>query len=292
MIFTEPRDPGFITVRRGGALSDAHHHLLALWAAACAEHVLHLFEEALPGDDRPRHAIEQNHAWVRGKITMGQAHKAAFAANAAAKEVSDAAKYAAYAAGQAVAVAHVPAKRARRCSLCDQSHTTPKCLTPGCLMCTFGSMSNQSPRESRKFLSSEFLRWLRIVEDHSQKLIEEHLKPFGLSLSQGFLFGLIADSALKGIAPLQKDLERDMRLVTSSITNLVQGLERKGLIFRMDSAADGRAKELHVTKNGWKVREELGRHVTDWQGALARSLTDKELAVAVQLLRKMGRSYE
>jgi MarR family transcriptional regulator, repressor for mepA len=153
-------------------------------------------------------------------------------------------------------------------------------------------MSNQSRKESREVLSSEFLRWLRIVEDHSQKLIEEHLKPFGLSLSQGFLFGLIADRALKGIAPLQKDLERDMRLVTSSITNLVQGLERKGLILRKDSATDGRAKELHMTKKGWKVREELGRHVTDWQGALTSSLTDKELAVVVQLLRKMGRRYE
>jgi DNA-binding MarR family transcriptional regulator len=163
-------------------------------------------------------------------------------------------------------------------------------LTQGCLIRTFGSISNQSPRKSREFLSSEFLRWLRILEDHSQELIEEHLKPFGLS--QKYSFGLIADWALKGIAPLQKDLERDMRLVESSNTNLVQGLERKGLIFRMDSASDGRAKELHVIEEGWKVREELGRHVTDWQVALTRSLTDEELAVVVRLLRKMGRSHE
>ena len=149
-------------------------------------------------------------------------------------------------------------------------------------------MSNQASRGSRAFLNSEFIRWLRVVGDHSEKLIEEHLKPFGLSLSQGLLFGLIADWALKDVAPLQKDLEKDMRLVTSSITNLVQGLERKGLILRTDSTTDGRAKELHVTKEGWKVREKLGRHVTVWQGALTRSLTDKELAVVVQLLRKMG----
>ena len=149
-------------------------------------------------------------------------------------------------------------------------------------------MSNQTSRGSRAFLNSEFIRWLRVVGDHSEKLIEEHLKPFGLSLSQGLLFGLIADWALKDVAPLQKDLEKDMRLVTSSITNLVQGLERKGLILRTDSTTDGRAKELHVTKEGWKVREKLGRHVTDWQGALTRSLTDKELAVVVHLLRKMG----
>ena len=155
----------------------------------------------------------------------------------------------------------------------------------------YSSMSNQK-RESREFLSSEFLDWFRIVEDHSHDLIEKHLKPFELSLSQGLLFGLIADWALKGIAPLQKDLEKDMRLVTSSITNLVQGLERKGIIFRVDSATDGRAKELHVTEKGWKMCEKLGRKRIDWQLELTRPLTDEELVVAVQLLRKMGRSYE
>lgn len=108
-IFIEPRDPRFITIRRGGTLSDANHHLLAAWAATCAEHVLHLFEEACPGDDRPRQAIELTHAWIRGEITMRQAHNAAFVANAAAKGVPDAAKYAALAAGQSVAVAHVAA---------------------------------------------------------------------------------------------------------------------------------------------------------------------------------------
>ncbi len=44
MIFSQPRDPRFITIRRGGTLSEANHHLLAIWAAKCAEHVLPLFE--------------------------------------------------------------------------------------------------------------------------------------------------------------------------------------------------------------------------------------------------------
>lgn len=108
MIFVKPRDPRFITLRRGGTLTDANHHLLALWAADCAEHVLHLFQAVQPQDERPRMAIEISRAWARGEITMGQARKAAFASNAAGR-VSGAAKFAAYAAGQAVAVAHVPA---------------------------------------------------------------------------------------------------------------------------------------------------------------------------------------
>lgn len=101
------RDPRLITVRRGGTLKDADHHLLAVWAADCAEHVLHLFEQVHPGDERPRRAIEQALAWVRGEITMTQARTAAFAAHDAAREASGSAKEAARAAGHAAAVAHM-----------------------------------------------------------------------------------------------------------------------------------------------------------------------------------------
>jgi hypothetical protein len=109
MILPKVRDPRFITLRRGGTLTDADHHLLALWAAACAEHVLPLFEAAQPADSRPRHAIEQARAWVRGEISMSQARAAAGHAMAAARDLRGAPRHAAYAAGQAAAVAHVAA---------------------------------------------------------------------------------------------------------------------------------------------------------------------------------------
>lgn len=109
MILPKKRDPRFVTIRRGGTLTDADHQLLALWAAACAEHVLDLFEKAQPADPRTRQALEQVRAWVRGEITMSQARTAAGHANAAARELRGAARYAAYAAGQAAAVAHVAA---------------------------------------------------------------------------------------------------------------------------------------------------------------------------------------
>ncbi|GAB3283844.1 hypothetical protein GCM10027347_60630 [Larkinella harenae] len=68
-----------------------------------------MIEQANSDDKRPRQAIELTRAWVRGEIPMKQAHQAAFAANAAAKGMPEAARLAALAAGQAVAVAHVAA---------------------------------------------------------------------------------------------------------------------------------------------------------------------------------------
>ena len=109
MILPKKRDPRFITLRRGGTLQDADHYLLARWAADCAAHVLHLFEEVRPDDDRPRRAIELARAWARGEVTMTQARTSAGFANAAARDLAGAARHAAYAAGQAAAVAHVAA---------------------------------------------------------------------------------------------------------------------------------------------------------------------------------------
>lgn len=109
MILPKIRDPRFVTRRRGGTLTDSDHHLLALWAASCAEHVLDLFESAEPGDARPRRAIEHARAWVRGEVTMKQARAAGGHAMGAARDLRGAARHAAYAAGQAGAVAHVAA---------------------------------------------------------------------------------------------------------------------------------------------------------------------------------------
>jgi hypothetical protein len=93
MILSKVRDPRLVTIRRGGTLTDADHHLLALWAAACAEHVLELFESARPEDPRPRQAIEQTRAWVRGEATMMQARAAGGHAMGAARDLRGAARF-------------------------------------------------------------------------------------------------------------------------------------------------------------------------------------------------------
>jgi hypothetical protein len=109
MILPKVRDPRLVTIRRGGTLTDSDHHLLALWAASCAEHVLDLFEAAQPEDPRPRQALEHVRAWVRGEVSMTQSRAAGGHAMGAARDLRGAPRHAAYAAGQAGVVAHVAA---------------------------------------------------------------------------------------------------------------------------------------------------------------------------------------
>ncbi len=83
---------------------------MAIWAADCAERVLPFYEEAHPKDERPRKAIETCRTWVStGKFNMAEIRGISLAAHAAARDAkkNSAACFAARAAGQAVATAHV-----------------------------------------------------------------------------------------------------------------------------------------------------------------------------------------
>lgn len=87
------------------------HSILAIWAADCAERVLPYFEDERPNDNRPRKAIEACREWARtGTFKMADVREVALAAHAAAREMAEnsAARFAARAAGQAIATAHVP----------------------------------------------------------------------------------------------------------------------------------------------------------------------------------------
>jgi len=95
-----------VAEHRGGPLGSADHRRLALWAAACAEHVLDV-TWADERDRRPHAALAAARAWAASGISAGIARQAALAAHAAARGTDGAARAAARAAAHAAATAHM-----------------------------------------------------------------------------------------------------------------------------------------------------------------------------------------
>ena len=81
-------------------------HAVALWAAACAEQALPIFESFHPADTRPRQAIEAARDFGRGKKRDKALRIVALAALKAGKGVDEPSKYAARAATLAASVAY------------------------------------------------------------------------------------------------------------------------------------------------------------------------------------------
>src|SRR5258708_9595190 len=131
VILPKDRDPRLVTIRRGGTLTDSDHHLLALWAASCAEHVLDRFELIRPDDPRPRQAIEQARAWARGEVTMSQARAAGGHAIAAARDLRGPTRHAPFAAGQGAGDALLTTAELRTAGHSIQAHPSARSAGEG-----------------------------------------------------------------------------------------------------------------------------------------------------------------
>ena len=91
-------------------LPEAERRILAAWAASCAEHVLHIFEEQAPRDDRPRELLARARAFARGDLGVAEGIRRRLSGGVPLDEMpGPAAAAAARAAGQAAGVVHMGA---------------------------------------------------------------------------------------------------------------------------------------------------------------------------------------
>jgi DNA-binding MarR family transcriptional regulator len=104
---------------------------------------------------------------------------------------------------------------------------------------------------------------VRSAARHVTQLYDQFLAPVGLHVTQ---FSILAKLKRRGPLTINA-LAKDMVMDRTTLSRNVLPLERDGLIKIEASAADGRAKELHLTKAGDK-RLQAGREA--WAQAQAR----------------------
>ena len=85
----------------------------------------------------------------------------------------------------------------------------------------------------------------------------------------------------------QRDIEREFSITRSTVTNILQLMERKGYIARQSVAQDARLKQLVLTEKGRQFHGNtmLALHQTDEY--VASLLTEEENTELLRLLNKL-----
>ena len=85
----------------------------------------------------------------------------------------------------------------------------------------------------------------------------------------------------------QRDIEREFSITRSTVTNILQLMERKGYIERRSVPQDARLKQLVLTEKGRQFHENtmLALHQTDEY--VASLLTEEENTELLRLLNKL-----
>jgi MarR family transcriptional regulator, organic hydroperoxide resistance regulator len=123
---------------------------------------------------------------------------------------------------------------------------------------------------------------LRAAKSH-RALAASLLRPLGLHAGQETLLMQLWDENPQ----TQTQLINDLQLDASTVTKMVQRLERQGLVRRSVSKADGRAVDVGLTADGMALRSKVKRMWGDLEVLSLKHLTEDERLTLADLLGKV-----
>lgn len=85
----------------------------------------------------------------------------------------------------------------------------------------------------------------------------------------------------------QRDLEAEFHVRRSTVTGMLKGMEKKGLIRRLPVAEDGRLKRIVLTAQAKNLHEEVETAVTRMEEIALRGLSEAETNFFLEILEKM-----
>ena len=85
----------------------------------------------------------------------------------------------------------------------------------------------------------------------------------------------------------QKDIEKDLYLKNSTVTEILKRLENNGFLYRTASEKDGRYKKIVLTEKGKNIYDEMHKKALIFETKFTQGMTKGESEILFELLQKV-----
>lgn len=90
----------------------------------------------------------------------------------------------------------------------------------------------------------------------------------------------------------QRDIEMEFSIRRSTVTGILQLMEKNGLIVRKSVDYDARLKKLVLTPKAIALHEMIEKEITQFEAQLVKGLTEEEINSFLSTLEKMRKNIE
>lgn len=122
-----------------------------------------------------------------------------------------------------------------------------------------------------------------------EKLSNQVLAPYELSNAQYKIMMTLYRHADKTVR--QADIEEQFSLTNPTVTGIIQNLEKKGLIQRVQNPNDKRSKLLCLTAKAYEIRDEVEQLGEALESQVTEPLSAQECEQLCALLKKMLKTH-
>ncbi len=167
-------------------------------------------------------------------------------------------------------------------------------LTSGALYGKMGEIVRCLTKKAREAMNTKsttpledfrFGRELQNVANRFRRLGDENLQKEGITISQLRVIAYISCHGEETV--YQKTLEEHFEIRRSSVTGLLQNMEKSGLLKRTGSSKDARAKIVSLTEKGRELDEKLRNYIQGVESELMKGFEKEEKELLRGFLLRM-----
>lgn len=121
--------------------------------------------------------------------------------------------------------------------------------------------------------------------------IGKEASKYGVTSVQGRILGFLNHkSHVKDI--FQKDIEEELDIRRSSVTSVLQLMEKNGYIKRVSVSEDARLKKIVITDKGLETNKNVYSSILKIEKILRDELSDEEIGMFVNLIDRLAKKIE
>lgn len=124
------------------------------------------------------------------------------------------------------------------------------------------------------------------------RVIEKRMSDLGLSSIQSRMLGYVYFQYCQKKKVLQRELEEEFKIRKSSVTSVIQILEKKELVRRVGVPGDARKKEVVLTEYGISVQERVMERLKSLENMVNEVLNPEERKLWYSCIRKIETRLE
>ena len=114
----------------------------------------------------------------------------------------------------------------------------------------------------------------------------------GLTGLQARILGFIEFKNSQGQDIFQKDIEVEFKIRRSSVSSVIDNMEKNGFIIRQSVENDARLKKIVLTEKAKSLGVQHRKMVTKFEKSLMENMTSEEIATLKALLNKVAENIE
>ena len=128
-----------------------------------------------------------------------------------------------------------------------------------------------------------------ILSTRIKRRMREESESMGLTDTQSRVLQYIWEESREREV-FQKDIEDEFGIRRSSVTQILQLMERDGLIIRESVQRDARLKKLTLTEKAEQIQKAMQGKIGEMEGKLEENISPKEKEILLDLLHRISKN--